>query len=97
MYINLNVSLIDGYLQVVHVRLKPQESESQPQVLNMFSFDLLFSEETEKHSLHTQIHTQSYCATLCTFPHLTLSRGVWKTGPCKPTGHVDYHFNGLAR
>lgn len=30
-------------------------------------------------------------------PHLTLSGGVWKTGPQKPAGHVDYHFNGLAR
>ncbi len=47
---------------------------------------------------HTQIHKQGlpHHSPACS-PLLTLSRGVWKTGPQKPAGHVDYHFNSLAR
>lgn len=55
------------------------------------------SSQAKPSHTHTQTHTYTgYCAALHTFPHLTLSGGVWKTGPHKPAGHVDYHFNGLA-
>lgn len=64
---------------------------------HLFSCDLVLSKETEKHNLHTQIHTELLCHPLHIPPSDLESGGEWKTGPCKPTGCVDYHFNGLAR
>lgn len=85
------------------MQLNPQTSESRPQVLNTPHLISHFTKRQKAelhlwHNHHTHTHTDTYAeATFRTFLNLTLSGGVWQTGPHKPTGHVDYHFNGLAR
>lgn len=125
--------IVDGYLLVHHVRLKPQRHDHKSLFIYLFGSPLatnkvattlsgvhtskhhnhsyihLFSSDLSHHKAkwedhqwqnphtHTFIYTQRLSPHPTHIPHLTLSGGVWKTAPHKPAGHVDYHFNGLAR